>query len=300
MNDIIYMLPGICFAVAIFMFCLAAFPSNLNFLKGRLDEGTGYQAGTIDKSDSRYALLMAMLPLAQKLSAKNANKVKKDTLTELSAQLSFAGNPLNIKPIEYYNMRFVGAIAGLLIFTLIGYILEFGLAVGLLGAVIGYILPIKIIQGLIKKRAMACEMAMPEALDLISVCMDSSMNLDASIQTVCDTSHGTLIDEFKLVLAEQGSGADPVQAFQGLTRRVNSKRMGKLLQSVKLSHELGTPIAKQLKILSDTIRGETIEYVKQHAARAAALVMIPAAMCMIALMLLIAGPMVIQMMNGGL
>ena len=290
---------GLCIGGGLMMFALAMFPPNLNFLSNRLDEGNSYMAGAIDPNDSRYAILKLLLPYAQKLSAKNAGKVDKDVLKKLDKELMLAGGPLNIKPIEYYNMRFVGAGLLFVVFAMLGFAAGMGPSLGAIGAVVGFILPTTTIKGLIKKRAAACDMAMPEALDLLSVCMGSGMTLMASLETVCAKNEGILVDEFRYVLADTTRGASLVDAFEGLTRRVDSKRLAKILQSVKLSEQYGTPIAKQLKILSDFIRNDTFELVKQHAAKAASMVIIPVVLFILpAMMLVVAGPLVINFMAG--
>jgi tight adherence protein C len=268
-------LVGVCLATGLAMLAFAFFPANTDFLAKRLDEGNGYQAGTIASSDGQYALLKMLLPYAQKLSARNAGKVNKDKLKEIDRKLTLAGSPLTIKAIEFYNMRFVGAIAFFIAGIIFSVVLEMGPVLSLIAACIGYVLPDKVIDSLIKKRANQGDMELPEVLDLLSVCMDSGMTITTALETVCAKNEGLLVEELKLVLADTTRGASLIQAFEGLLRRVNSKRLAKMLQAVKLSETYGTPIAGQLKIMSDLIRNDTFEMVKQHAAKAASTVMIP-------------------------
>ena len=290
---------GLCFAAGIAMFGLANYPTNTDFLAKRLEEGNDYMAGAIDKNDSRYALLQALLPYAQKLSAKNAGKVDKDKLKDIDRKLTFAGSPLAIKPIEFYNMRFVGAIAFFIVGLIFGFVLDFGPILGIVAAAVGYAVPDSVVNSLIKKRAAQCDMEMPEVLDLLSVCMDSGMTLTAALETVCSKNEGLLVDELRFVLADTTRGASLIQAFEGLLRRVDSKRLAKILQSVKLSETYGTPIATQLKILSDFIRNDTFELVKQHAAKAASTVMIPVILFILpAMVLVVAGPLILRAMAG--
>lgn len=290
---------GLCFGAGLFMFCLIYFPTNLNFLANRLDEGTSYMAGAIDDKDGRYAVLKAFLPYAQKLSAKNADKVKKDRLKEISARLLLAGSPLHMKPIEFYNMSFVSAISLFIIGTIFSLVLDFGLVLGFVGAAVGYLLPNMVINSLIKKRAQECDMELPEVLDLLSVCMNSGMNLENSIKTVCDKTEGLLVNELKFVLADHARSASYVEAFEGLTRRVDSERVAKLLQIVELEENYGTPAAEPLKITADAIREDTFEAVKQHAAKAASTVMIPViAFILPAMVLIVAGPLILRAMAG--
>ena len=290
---------GLCFAVGLAMFTFALLPSNLNFLYKRLEEGNDYVAGAIDPNDGRYAILKAMLPYAQKLSIKNAGKVSKDKLKELDRQLTFAGGPLAIKPIEFYNMRYVGAISLFIIGSIFGLAMDLGPILSIIGAAIGYIIPNIIVNSLISKRANQCDIELPEVLDLLSVCMDSSMTLPIAIETICAKNDGLLVDELKIVLADIQRGASTTQAFEGLLRRIDSKRLGKLLQAIKLYEEFGTPIAKSLKTVSEVIRNDTCELVKQHAAKASSIVIIPVILFILpAMVLIVAGPLILRAMAG--
>lgn len=291
---------GVCIAVGLAMLGIASLPADRDLLKKRLEEGNDYMANAIMSNNGQYAMLKALLPYAQKLSAKNAGKVDKDKLTEIDRKLTLAGAPLLIKPIELYNMRFVGAIAFFLVGAIFGFALDFGPALGIIAAAVGYMIPDMTVNSLIKKRAAQCDMEMPEVLDLLSVCMDSGMTLTTAIGTVCEKNEGLLVDELKFVLADTTRGASLVQAFEGLIRRVDSKRLAKILQSVKMSETYGTPIAKQLKILSEFIRNDTFELVKQHAAKAASTVMIPVIIFILpSMVLIVAGPLILRAMSGG-
>ena len=141
---------GLCLATGFVMLFMVFVPSNMNFLSRRLEEGNDYVAGTIDKKDGRYALLQVLLPYAQKLSEKNAGKVHKDKLKDLDRKLLLAGSPLAIKPIELYNMRYVGAISFFIIGCIFGFAMDFGPVLGVFAGAIGFVLPNMVISSLIK------------------------------------------------------------------------------------------------------------------------------------------------------
>jgi len=292
------MLVGVCLTAGLIMIVLAILPPNVNFLSKRLAEGNDYVARAV-KKDGRYALLQMLLPYAQKLSAKNAGKVDKDRLKVLDKKLLLAGSPLAIKPIELYNMRYVGAIAFFIVGCIFGFVMDFGPVLGFVAALVGFILPDSVISSLIKKRAQQCDMELPETLDLLSVCMDSSMTPTTAIETVCSKNEGLLVDELRFVLEDTQRGASLVQAFEGLLRRVDSERLGKLLQAIKMSARYGTPVATQLKTLSGFIRNDTCELVKQHAAKAASTVMIPVILFILpAMVCIVAGPLILRAAAG--
>lgn len=265
----------------------------------RIDEGNNFHSRAVKSEDRSFAILRLFLPLAQKISKKNAGKIKKDSLDKMSRMLMFAGSPMMISPVELYNMRIAGAVEGLALGLALGWLNDMGIMPAIFCTIAGFVMPVSTVNSLIKKRGVKCNQEIPEVLDLISVCMDSGMTLQKSIETVCGKNEGLLVDELRLVLSDLDRGANLLQAFQGLARRIDSKRLDKILQAVKLHVELGTPIANQFQILSDSIRQETFEEVKQHAAKAALAVLFPVALFVIpALFIIIGGPVVITtMMN---
>ena len=78
-----YMIAG-CFCIAAFFIWLSFYPSNLNFLMERIDEGNNFHSRAVKSEDRSFAILRLFLPLAQKISKKNAGKIKKDSLDKMS------------------------------------------------------------------------------------------------------------------------------------------------------------------------------------------------------------------------
>ncbi len=284
-----------CVAVAVFFIWMSFYPSNLNFLMERIATGNGFQ-GTAINEEKPNPIFKAFLPPAQKLAAKIGNKIPQKTLKDIEKRLYKAGNPLDMKPIEFYCMAPVGLIYGF-VFGLI-----FGVATGVLpialgGAVLGFVLPNQTLNGMIKERGQLCDMQMPDVLDLIAVCMDGGMTLTKSLEVICSKNQGLLVDEMRKVLSDRERGASLLDAFISLQKRVDSKRIEKVVQAVKISETLGTPISKQLKNLADTIRNDTFELVKQKAAKAAIFVIIPVLFFILpSMVIIVAGPLAINIL----
>lgn len=279
-----------CVAVAAFLIWMSFYPTNLNFLMERISTQGNYKA-TVIGEDKTNQVFKAFLPSAQKLAQKYAKKVPKTQLDKISKDLMLAGNPLDIKPVEFYFMMPVGAVYGLLGGVLFGIAAEFGYEMGLLTAVIGAVTPRMTLNKLIKSRGMECDAQLPDILDLLAVCMESGMTLTKSLEIICAKNKGLLPNELKKVLADTDRGASLVEAFVGMSQRIDSKRMEKIVHAVKISEVLGTPISNQLKDLGGTIREETFELVKQKAAKAASLVIIPVLFfIMPAVVIIVAGP----------
>ena len=289
---------AVCIAVAIFLIWLSFYPENLNFLMNRIEGDGGYKAKTFEKT-KEAAIFAAFLPYAQKISAKNHKKVKKEVLDKLDILLESAGRPLHMEPIDFYNIKFVAAP----IFAVVGIVLcvalDFPAAFGLVGAVVGYILPEQILKSMVKKRTIQADIELPNILDLISVCMASGMTLMKAISVICQRNTGLLVDELRKVQSDIDRGASMISAFESLTRRVKSKKLREVYQNVKLSETFGTPIATQLKTLGDSVRQSTFELAKQKAAKAAVMVLFPVLFFILpAVIIIVLGPLSVRMMNG--
>lgn len=201
-----------------------------------------------------------------------------------------------MKPVEFYFMMPVGVVYGLLGGILFGIVAELGYEVGILAAVLGAYTPRMTLNKLIKAREAECDNQLPNILDLLAVCMESGMTITKSLEVICAKNQGLLPNELKKVLADTDRGASLTEAFVGLSQRVNSKRMEKIVHAVKISEALGSPIANQLKELGGTIREETFENVKQKAAKAASLVILPVIVFIVpAVVIIVAGPVGISM-----
>ena len=284
-----------CVSVAVFFIWMFFYPENLNFLLNRISGNNDYVANEFQKT-KQDAILATFLPYAQKMSAKNHKKINKDILRKLDEELEGAGRPLNMEAIDYYNMRFVASGMLLVIGTFVGLMSDFGPSVGLGTAFVGFILPQQTIKRITQDRIKTAEMELPDILNLLSVCMGAGMTITKAMDIICKRNEGLIIDELRKVQGDIERGASMVQAFEKMTFRVKSKNVRDFYLQVKLSEELGTPIADSLIYMASSMRETTFELVKQNAARAASFVLIPVLLFILpAVMLVVVGPMIPSM-----
>lgn len=289
---------ALCIGLSIFFIWMYFYPENLNFLLNRISGNSDYIANEFEKT-KEDAILALFLPYAQKLSAKNYNKVNKTVLIELDKELEAAGRPLNMEAIDYYNMKFVTTGVLTIVGLIIGLSSDFGVAVAIFAGFGGFVLPKKTITRIAEGRAKRAEMELPDVLNLLSVCMASGMTLTKAMDIICKRNEGLIIDELKKIQGDIERGSSMVQAFEKMTERIKSKTIRDFYLQVKLSEELGTPIADALIYLASSIRENTFELVKQKAAKAASLVLIPVLIFILpAMLLIVVGPMIPSFLEG--
>lgn len=293
LNTILCLCVGIC----AFMFWLSFYPENLNFLMNRISNNSDFDKTIIQKDKSNFILTL-LLPLAQKFAKKNHSKINRDAINKLDLLLDSAGRPLKITAVELYNMKFSGAIIFSGLFLLGGLSMNLGLLLTPIGLILGYVIAIAHVKTIAKKRTIMIDEELPNVLDLISVCLESTMPLPKTLEVICANNKGVLIEELTAVLNDTKRGASVTDGFKSLYTRSNSKKIKQLYSNIKLSEKLGTPIADSLKYLSSTVRQDTFELVKQKAAKAAVMVLFPVMFFILpAVMIITMGPALMNVMN---
>ena len=122
---------------------------------------------------------------------------------------------------------------------------------------LGYILPDLILNRLIRSRQQNIRESLPDALDLLVVCVEAGQGLDAAIKRVSDdlqTSSPTISQELILVNLETMAGLERQQALKNLGERTGVEELISLCNVLIQSDRLGTSIAQALKTQSDYMR----------------------------------------------
>lgn len=282
-------------AIATMLVWMSFYPENLNFLLTRIEKDKN---DFKQHEDAKGFFVKIALPLARKISKINKDKIKSEKLRDLKILIKAAGTPYGITPIEAYNLRYVGVLFMFLAGAYVGMIVDIK-PIAIVAAIMGFGIPHAWLKNLSKKRAEEADATIANVLDLISVCMASSMTLPSAIDVVCEHHEGLLIDELKILKNDIARGDSMKNAFYELTLRINSKKVRQVYNNVKLSEELGTPIANNLAFLADTIRNDMFETVKQRSAKAASLVLIPVALFILpAVLIIVMGPAMYGMITG--
>lgn len=127
----------------------------------------------------------------------------------------------------------------------------------LVTAVVGYLLPGIILQARIKSRQDAIKRALPDALDLMVVCVEAGLGLDQSIVRVSEEFERTgpeISAEFTLVNLEMRAGKPRVEALRNLATRTGVDDLSSLVAMLIQTDRFGTSIAQSLRVHSDAMR----------------------------------------------
>ena len=146
------------------------------------------------------------------------------------------------------------------------------------GAVIGFFAPDVFIKNLIKKRAHQMELGLPDALDLLVICAEAGLSLDASLQRVSrelELTWGELSEEFGITAGELTYLPDRKQAFENLNARTNMASIRGVVNTLLQTAKFGTPLAQSLRILAQEFRDARLIRAEEKAARLPAMLTVP-------------------------
>lgn len=147
------------------------------------------------------------------------------------------------------------------------------------GSLIGsYKAPDLFVGNLISKRSNAIRKGLPDALDLLVICAEAGLTVDAAFNRVArelGSGYPELGDEFGLTSIELGFLSDRRQAFDNLANRVALDAVRGVVTTMVQTEKYGTPLASALRVLSAEFRNERMMRAEEKAARLPAIMTIP-------------------------
>ena len=153
-------------------------------------------------------------------------------------------------------------------------------AYGLVAAsfVLSYKAPDIYLKNKISKRTDAIRKGLPDALDLLVICAEAGLTVDAAFARVArelGRAYPELGDEFTLTSIELGFLAERRQAFENLAMRVALDAVKGVVTTMVQTEKYGTPLASALRVLSAEFRNERMMRAEEKAARLPAIMTIP-------------------------
>ncbi len=144
------------------------------------------------------------------------------------------------------------------------------LLISLFLALVGFYAPDLWLKLKISERRQKIQEGIPDALDLMVVCVEAGMSLDAAIQRVAQEiqfQHKDLSDELVLTNLEVRAGKERRQALKNLALRTNIEDIRSLATLLIQTDQLGTSISQALRVYSDTFRTQRMQRAEEIAAK---------------------------------
>ncbi len=144
--------------------------------------------------------------------------------------------------------------------------------------ILSYKAPDLYLKNKITKRSDAIRKGLPDALDLLVICAEAGLTVDAAFHRVArelGKAYPELGDEFTLTAIELGFLSERRQAFENLAMRVKLDAVKGVVTTMVQTEKYGTPLASALRVLSAEFRNERMMRAEEKAARLPAIMTVP-------------------------
>ena len=171
----------------------------------------------------------------------------------------------------------------------------------LVAGIVGFLLPDFVLRWKIRKRQEEITDSLPDGLDLLVVCVEAGLGLNAAFVKITEEfklSSPALSEEFDIVNREMVAGKPRQEALRALTERTGVEDVKSLVGMLIQTEKLGTSLAQSLRVHSDSLRTRRRQKAEERAAKTTIKLVFPLVFLMFpALFIVILGPGVIHVIN---
>ncbi|MDP6572422.1 MAG: type II secretion system F family protein [Rhodospirillales bacterium] len=176
------------------------------------------------------------------------------------------------------------------------------LAIALASVLAGAYAPELFVGNVIAKRRKAIQKGLPDALDLLVICAEAGLTLDAALERVTAEmrrSAPELADEFGLCAVELGFLPERAQALANLAARVDMASIRGMVNTLAQTEKYGTPLARSLRVLASEYRDERMLKAEEKAAKLPATLTLPLVLFILpSLFIVLLGPAILSAIDG--
>jgi tight adherence protein C len=223
-------------------------------------------------------------PVARSLGAIVLRFTPQNSIQNISKKLERAGNPGNIDPTMFFAFRFLGLGLGLIFFGLSriappeSFIVTKWVMFALPTSLLGFFLPDLLVTSTIQRRQKEIRKAMPDALDLLTICVEAGLGFDAAMAKVYEKWDNELGRAFGRVIREIQLGKLRREALKDMSERIGLAEMTSFIAAVVQSEQLGVSMAHVLRIQSDQMRIKRRQAAEEEAHKAPIKMLLPMAL----------------------
>jgi tight adherence protein C len=218
--------------------------------------------------------------------------------SRLKLRLARAGWDSRTAPLTYSAAQLWLLVSMPLVGTAAAYSLnrrqEEVVLAAIVGLLVAWIIPKLYVARRARQRRRTIQKSLPDALDLMVVCVEAGVGIDAAILRVSDElglSHPDLAYEFQVVNQRVNAGLPRIEALREMVARTNVDDLRSLVTTLIQSEKLGVSIARVLRVSSDSLRTKRRQQAEQAARKAPIKMLVPMIFFILpALMAFILGP----------
>ena len=206
---------------------------------------------------------------------KKANKTK--TLEAIRKQLRFAG--LFMDPEDFQFIKYAFLIGSVFVALLVILFVKMEAMIMLLvlagGVLLGVMGPTMYLRSRVSSHQTGIKKQLPDAMDLLCVCIEAGLSFDAALLKVSQKLHGPFIDELLIVYREIQMGRTRREALQNLCEATNLEELKTFASALVQAEQLGIPINNVMRSQSEQLRIERSQQAKEKGMKASIKMLVP-------------------------
>jgi tight adherence protein C len=246
-------------------------------------------------------------PVLRQFGEMAARNTPQNALQETTRKLELAGKAGFIDAPMFLASRFVAAAVLAILTFSVSYFSIFSqtfsrsLLYGIIGAALGFFFPQLWLSEQIKRRQLEIRKAMPDALDLLTICVEAGLGFDAAMSNVAEKWDNELSLSFARAIREIQLGKVRREALKTMSDRIDLAEMTSFVAAIIQSEQLGVSMAKVLRIQADQMRMRRRQYAEELAHQAPVKMLIPmVAFIFPSIFIVLMTPAVLRIMNSNI
>ena len=244
-----------------------------------------------------------VIPIIRRIGEFSARFTPQKAIQDTARKLELAGNPWPVDAPTFLAIRFILAVVlgGFLVAVIAisppSSATDNFLYIG--GATLaGFFLPHLMLTSRITRRQSEVRKAMPDALDLLTICVEAGLGFDASMARISEKWENELSLAFARAIREIQLGKTRREALKDMSERLGLAEMTSFVAAIIQSEQLGVSMARVLRIQSDQMRVKRRQYAEEQAHKAPVKMIIPMALLIFpSIMIIILTPAALQIAN---
>ncbi len=246
-----------------------------------------------------------VLPFFNRVGKLSQRFTPQATLQSTRRRMEMAGNPMRMDPAFFLTLRFILSILFggmiLLTFAVSGRSWGQGLMLTVVFLLVGFMFPDLWLTSRVNRRQKGVFRAMPDALDLLTICVEAGLGFDAAMAKVQEKWDNDLALEFGRVIQEIRLGKLRRDALRDMAERAGVAELTSFVAAVIQSEQLGVSLAKVLRIQSDQMRVRRRQMAEEEAHKAPIKMIFPIALLIFpSILIVLLGPAAMLLMSSAL
>jgi tight adherence protein C len=270
-------------------------PTNADVVEGRLR----VYENTLPLSVAEIELREPFIDRVIRPALRRAGRLLEQTMPEkarhqIQVTLQLAGRPGGIGAGDFIAIRYILAALLCILGILIGAVLDNRILLAVfaaVGAVAGLYAPMLWLRLALNGRREHIQLDLADVIDVLVVCVEAGLTFESAMEKVVEKFDHALAEEFGRVLQEIRLGRPRLEALNDMGQRAGVEDLNNFVQAIIQSEQLGSGIAKILRIQSDEIRLRRFVAAQERGARASLKMLLPMLGCIFpTLWIILLGP----------